>query len=122
MQTRLIFVAFLPDIEQKHTLADKTAKAQCQMNSHLQTFNAASHILYLKHPLLTITECRLRAKKPTVTCVFIISKYTQLLASSVASEQCWQPYTSSTRDTLREIVGGTGPRSTNQSLVYECLM
>lgn len=53
------------------------------------------------------------------TCVFIIGKYTQLLESSVASEQCWQLHTSSTRDTLREIVGGTGPHFV---CVRECLM
>lgn len=91
------------------------------MNSHLQTLNTAPHTLYSKHPLLTMTKCGYKAKMAAVTCVFIIGKYTQLLASSVASEQCWQLHTSSTRDTLREIVGGTGPLALQTSPKCMCV-
>lgn len=97
MQTRLIRAAFLPDTEQTH--ADKTAKTRTQMNSHLHTLHAAPHILYSNNLLVTITKCCYKPEMSAVTCVFIIGKCTQLLASSVASEQCWQLRTSSTRDT-----------------------
>lgn len=111
MQTRLICAEFLPDTEQ--TLADKTAKAQSLMNSHIGArpcTRPPPPNLYSKGPLHTIlTKHTYRAKMSAAKCVFIIGKYTQLLASSVASEQCWQLHTSSTRDTLRGIVGGTGP-------------
>lgn len=101
--------------------SDKRTKTQNQRNSHLRTLNAARHILCSKHPLLTKTTCGYKAKMSAATCVFIISKCTQLLASNVAGEQCWQLHTFSTRDTLREIVGGTGPLTLQTSPWCMCM-
>lgn len=101
MQTHLMCAAFLPDTER--TLGRDISEG-------LRPDELAPRgpsTLYSKHPLLT-TERFYKAKTSAVTCMFRIGKYTQLLASSVVCEQCWLLHTFSTRDTLRETVGGTG--------------
>lgn len=90
-------------------LTDKTEMKHNARWTHMYQLWLSPHVLRSKHTPLTITKRRYKAEMSVVSCVFIIGKYTQLLASNVVSEQCWQLHTSSTRDTLREIVGGTGP-------------
>lgn len=104
MQTHLMCAAFLPDTER--TLGRDIGEG-LRPDELAPTGLSALHS---KHPLLT-TERFYKAETSAVTRVFRNSKYTQLLASSVVCEQCWLLHTFSTRDTLRETVGGTGQRT-----------